>query len=123
MAAGRVGLSFDDVADLSMRMPEVEQQAHFDQPAYRVRGKILVTLRHDADGTPVAVLKPPLDEIHAATAADPSTYSLASSGWLMVRLPTADRDVVWELLAEAWLRIASKRLAAQHRDTIGPPRT
>jgi hypothetical protein len=97
----------------------VESHAHFDQPAYRLRGKILVTLRHEAGGGPVAVLKPPADEIAAVVAADPQTFGLASGGWLMVNLDRVDAAELRELLAETWLRIAPKRLAAQHRDALG----
>jgi hypothetical protein len=67
-----VGLSFDDVAAAALALPEVDAHDHFDQPAYRLRGKILVTLRHGDCGTPLAVLEPPAEEIAAVTAADPA---------------------------------------------------
>lgn len=111
-------MTFDDVALQASALPEVEERAHFDQPAYRLRGKILVTLRHDDAGRPVAVLKPPIDEIEAVVAADPATFELASSGWLVVQLHRVDPAEMSELLCETWLRLAPKRLAAQHRDTL-----
>lgn len=111
-------MTFDDVGRQAAALPEVEEQAHFDQPAYRLRGKILVTLRHGDAGQPVAVLKPPSDEIQAVVAQDPATFELASSGWLVVQLNRVDPDEMAELLAETWLRLAPKRLAAQHRDTL-----
>jgi hypothetical protein len=43
---------------------------------------------------------------------------LASGGWLMANLDRVDPDEFRELLAETWLRIAPKRLAAQHRDAL-----
>ena len=113
-------MTFDDVAALARALPEVEEQAHFDQPAYRLRGKILVTLRHDDAGQPVAVLKPPADEMAAVVAADPRTYVIASSGWLVVRLPDVEPDELRELLTETWLRLAPKRLAARYRDELLP---
>ncbi len=111
-------MSFDDVAAAALALPEVDANAHFDQPAYRLRGKILVTLRHEEGGAPVAVLKPPPEEIAAVTAADPATFTLASNGWLVVDLERVDPDELRELLVETWLRIAPKRLAAQHRDSV-----
>ena len=111
-------MTFDDVVGQVTALPEVESRAHFDQPAYRLRGKILVTLRHDAAGRPVAVLKPPVDEINAVLAADPTTFALASSGWLVVQLDRVDPDEMHELLAETWLKLAPKRLAAEHRQAL-----
>ncbi len=111
-------MTFDDVVGQVTALPEVESRAHFDQPAYRLRGKILVTLRHDPAGRPVAVLKPPVDEINAVLAADPTTFALASSGWLVVQLDRVDPDEMHELLAETWLKLAPKRLAAQHRQAL-----
>jgi hypothetical protein len=112
-------MTFAEVAAAAMALPEVDSHAHFDQPAYRLRGKILVTLRHDAAGVPVAVVKPPADEIAAVVAADPETFALASAGWLMVNLDRVDAGELRELLAETWLRIAPRRLAAQHRGALG----
>jgi len=109
-------MTFDDVVGQVMALPEVESQAHFDQPAYRLRGKILVMLRDDEAGRPVAVLKPPADEIDAILA-DPATFARASSGgWscsLTVSIPTR--------CASCWLRPGSsspKRPATQHRQTL-----
>jgi hypothetical protein len=112
-------MTFEDVAAAALALPEVESHAHFDQPAYRLRGKILVTLRRDAEGARVAVLKPPADEIAAVTAADPATFTMASAGWLVVDLDRVDPAELRELLAETWLRIAPKRLAARHRAALG----
>jgi hypothetical protein len=111
-------MTFDDAVGQVTALPEVESQAHFDQPPYRLRGKILVTLRDDEAGRPVAVLKPPADEIDAVLAADPATFQLAPSGWLVVQLDRVDPDEMRELLAETWLKLAPKRLATQHRQTL-----
>lgn len=54
------------------------------------------------------------EERLALTKSDPETFSVtahyANYPWVIVRLATVDPDELHELLIEAWLMVASKKL-------------
>jgi hypothetical protein len=99
----------------AMSLPETTEQPHFEAASFRVRGKIFATI--PPGGGRLRVLVDP-NERHALVAENPSAFEDVVWGqrvvddWIQVKLSDADREVVCELLTEAWRRRAPKRVIA-----------
>jgi hypothetical protein len=102
------------VRRLALSLPEATEEPHFDNISFRVGGKIFATVPPDEEYLHVFVDRA---EVAASVADDPSTYEELRWGkklaGLRVRLSTADRERVAELLEESWRRRAPKRLLDQ----------
>ena len=98
---------------LALALPAVEEKSHFEQPDFRVRGKIFASLSRD--GTR-ATLKLPPDVQTMVLDARPKVFSAAAgawgrSGWTYVQLARARVAELSALLAESWRLVAPRRLA------------
>jgi hypothetical protein len=98
---------------LAMALPAVEEKSHFEQPDFRVRGKIFAGLSRDGKrGT--LKLAP---EVQAMVLdAKPKVFSPAPgawgrSGWTHVHLARARLAELEALLAESWRLVAPRRLS------------
>ena len=95
----------------ALALPEAVEQETWGSPTFRVRKKIFVMF---AEEQREAWVKSTHDEQRALTFMDPETFFVppyvGPSGWVGVRLLTADRDEVRELITEAWRLTAPKRL-------------
>lgn len=119
--------TWDDVRRFAMAMPETVERRHFDDVAWRVRDKLFVWERplHRPDlealgdaaptGPIVAARVPGLDAKEALLAEDPGVYFTTPhfNGYpaILVRLPEIGVAELEELITEAWLCRAPKRLA------------
>ena len=97
---------------LALALPAVEEKSHFEQPDFRVGGKIFAGLSRDGThGTlklPYAVQAMVLD-------ANPKVFSPAPgawgrSGWTHVQLSRVRLAELETLLAESWRLVAPRRL-------------
>ncbi|GAB2979027.1 MmcQ/YjbR family DNA-binding protein [Saccharothrix stipae] len=121
---------WDDVHRIAAALPEVtERPSYDDRPAWRVKDKAfawdrplrkadLAALGPTApDGPVLAASVPDLGAKEALLADDPSVYFTTPhfDGYaaVLVRLDAIDVDELEELLTEAWLCRAPKRLAKQ----------
>ncbi len=105
-------LTPNDVRKLALSLPEAEEQAHFDKPSFRVRGKIFATLWEKEKR---AVLKLSHEEQDAFVRMQPDVFAVTPwghQGWTSVELARVDRALFEKLLGEAWRRIAPKRTVA-----------
>jgi hypothetical protein len=104
---------------MALSFPEVTEQDHHDMPSFRVQGKIFTTV---PDARHLHVM---LDAFvtHAVVGSHPD--ACAELWWgqrlsgVRVNLDHADRDLLADLLEDAWLRRAPKRL----RDAYKPKRS
>jgi len=98
---------------LALALPAVEEKSHFEQPDFRVRGKIFASLSRDGRrGT----LKLPPEVQAMVLDARPKVFSPAAgewgrSGWTYVQLSRARVAELSALLAESWRLVAPRRLA------------
>jgi hypothetical protein len=104
------------VGELALELPEVEEATSWGQPCFKVRGKTFVGLTSREKGAFWVKCDP--DERPLLVASRPQVYYLtphfeASPGYLLVRYQTAEVEDVRERLIDAWLPAAPKRLAAQ----------
>jgi hypothetical protein len=98
---------------LALAMPEATEGAHFGNADFRVKNKIFATL---GAGEGRAVLKLPVEEMHALIELDPNTFEgakgWAKSGWTKIALRNVSVAQLRELMDTAWREVAPKRLAA-----------
>ena len=92
-------------------LPETENGTSYGTPALKVRGKFMARLR---DEGAVLVVRCDLDEKPLLLEANPTTLFTTPHydgyGAVLVRLDTVQRDELRELLIDAWLLVAPKKL-------------
>lgn len=120
--------TWDDVREIAMALPETDERAG-DSPQWRVRDKLfawdrplrrgdLEALGDAAPGGPVLAARvPDLGVKDALLADDPTVYFTTPhfDGYpaILVRLDTIPVSELEELLVEAWLTRAPKRVARE----------
>jgi hypothetical protein len=119
--------TLDDVRSIAMGLPEVEERSTRGITEWRVRDKLvvwerplrkvdLVALGDDApNGTIVGVRVPDIGAQQALVASGPDAVFITPhfEGWpgVLVELEACPVDELRELIVEAWLVQAPKRLA------------
>ena len=107
-------VSFDDVRELALELPETEETTSYGTPAFKVRKKLFARMREEGD---VLVVKVEHDERAALIESEPDVYFLTphyeNYGFVLVRLDAVERDELHEILTESWRRAAPKRLVAE----------
>jgi hypothetical protein len=98
---------------LAMALPAVEEKSHFEQPDFRVCGKIFAGLSRDGKR---GNLKLPPEVQAMVLDAKPNVFSPAPgawgrSGWTYVQLSRVRLAELETLLVESWRLIAPRRLA------------
>jgi hypothetical protein len=108
-------LGWEDVSRVGLALPEVEEATSYGTPALRLRGKLLVRLRDDAE---TLALRVDPEERLALVHEQPDVFYVTPHyqdyPFVLVRLAAVDPEELEELLVEAWLLSAPKRLAAAH---------
>ena len=107
-------MRFDDARKLALALPEVEESSSYGRPAFKVRGKLVACRRQDDHR--VLVLRVDPAELELMLRARPETFFVtphyAGYPYVLVRLDEVGADELRELLTDAWLMQAPKRLAA-----------
>jgi hypothetical protein len=109
----RRGLTWDDVVRIGLELPEVEVGTAFGCPALRVRGAFMCRVREDGETLVVRCdpdERPFLIEAHEGVLFVTPGYR----NWplVLVALPRADEQLVRELVEDAWVERAPKRLVS-----------
>jgi hypothetical protein len=121
-------ISFDSIRQIALQLPEVEESTTYNDPAFRVRGKLFLHLDEDGD---ILHIRLGRDEKHAIAAADPERFFInprnPRSPKLATRLSTNDEKhlpELAELIEDAWRRYAPSRLVKSYgaaRAVPSPP--
>ena len=127
--------SWEDVERIALALPETEERPAYGNRAWRVRDKLFVWERPlrdkeveelgDAapDGPILAARVEDLGAKEAMLAEEPELYFATShfDGYpsVLVRLERIGEDDLEELIAEAWLSRAPKRLAQEFLEQRG----
>lgn len=94
-------VTYDTVRRMALTFPNVEEGTSYKTPALKVKGKLFVRWRTEADADTI-VLKMPLDQREELMAADPETYFITDHycnyPWVLVRLSKVHPDALHELL-------------------------
>jgi hypothetical protein len=105
--------SWDDVRDLALALPGVEETTSYGTPALKVNGKLLVRLKEDGETVALWVS---FEERLALVHEQPDVFFVTphyeNYPMVLVRLAAVDREELRELIVEAWLDRAPKRLIA-----------
>jgi hypothetical protein len=105
------GINYDDVRELALDLPAVEEGTSYGTPALKVRGKLMARLKEDGQ---TLVLRTTLADRARLLSAAPDVCYLTDHyvnyPWILIRLPQIDRAFLRELLAEAWRLAAPARL-------------
>jgi len=126
--------TWDDVRRIAMALPEVTERPSYDErPAWRVKDKAFAWDRplrkrdiedlgpNAPDGPVLAASVPDLGAKEALLADNPAVYFTTphfdGHASILIRLTHVDPDELAELLTEAWLSRAPKRLAKQYEAT------
>jgi hypothetical protein len=108
-----MGVTVDELRAFALSMPEAEEKSHFDNADFRVRNKIFVSLKEPERQ---ATVKLSLEDQDALIARADGAFSLpggwAKHGWTNIELDHADLADVEDLVIDAWLRVAPKKLHA-----------
>jgi hypothetical protein len=107
-------VTYDDVRDLGLTLPGVEESTSYGTPSLKVggkRGKMMVRLKEDGE---TLVVRCSRDERELLIDSDPDAFFLTDHyrdhDYVLVRLPAADRDLLDERLTEAWSMVAPAKL-------------
>ncbi len=120
IAAGR-GVTWRQLCELALSLPGVVQGTSYGTPALHVRKMLLVRLKED--GHTAVVRVEPTDR-DVLLQADPDAFLLTDHyvgyPFMLVRLAQVRKDLLSELLEQAWRKVAPKRLVAE-RPLSGSP--
>jgi hypothetical protein len=113
-------IEWSRVVELAQTLPEVEPGYSYGTPALKLRNKLIARLREDGE---TLVVRADVDDRHALIEAAPEKFFLTphyqAHPWVLVRLSRVEPDELRELLTEAWLLRAPKRLAARLEKSRG----
>jgi hypothetical protein len=107
-----VAVSSDEARSLALARPEAVELDHHGRPSFRVGGKIFATLWSEERMNVMLDEGGILTAIHRASDACEAVWwgkRLAAVG---VTLARADRELLEELLTDAWEQKAPKRLVS-----------
>jgi hypothetical protein len=106
-------VSFDEVREMALALPEVEEATWFGTPSFKVRGKSFCRLREDGDSL---VLMINLFERDLLLQAEPDAFYITDHyrdyPAVLARLSAVDPDQLRERLTDAWRIKAPKKVAA-----------
>ena len=105
--------SWDDVRELGLALPGVEEETSYGTPAMKVAGKLLVRLKEDGE---TLALRVSFEERLALVHEQPDVFFVTphyeNYPMVLVRLASVKREELRELIVEAWLDRAPRRLIA-----------
>ena len=108
-------MTFEEVREVALALPEVEESTSWGTPAFKVRRKMLCRLREEGD---VLVVRIDHADKEYLMSSQPRVYfSLPHyDGYpaVLVRLPAIERDELRRLLAASWRYMAPAKLVAGH---------
>lgn len=109
--------SFDDVREIGLSLPGVEESTSYGTPSLKVggrRGKMVARLREDGV---TLVVQCSREEREMLLESDPEAFTLTDHyvayDLILIRLGAADRDLLDERLTESWRLVAPDRLLAE----------
>ena len=100
-----------DLRAIALALPEAEERETWGHPTFRVRDKMFAAMAADGSSASIKATK----EAQAAlVGSDPEVFSIPAyvgvHGWVGVDLARMDGEELRELVIEAWLMTAPKRL-------------
>jgi hypothetical protein len=113
-------VTWEEVRQLALALPEVEESTSFGSPCFRVRGRPFAEVsRHEG----AVWTRCDREERPLLVASDPDAYRLTphferSPAHLLIWLEHVRHEELRERLVDAWLLVAPKRLAVAAADRL-----
>jgi hypothetical protein len=108
-------ISIETVRKLALALPDVEEGLSNLRPTFRVRGKLIARMHRDGESLLIKIDYLKRDILLNA---DPETFYVTDFyrcyPMVFVRLSGVSRDLLGDLLEEAWRIEAPKRLVKAH---------
>ena len=102
----------NEFRSLALSLPQTEEKETWNQPTFRVGGKIFAWLGKPNRPAGVKVLQEEREELLAS---DPEKFFMVAEDtkgpWMRLNLDIIDEDEMLELLTDAWRNVAPKRVA------------
>jgi hypothetical protein len=119
------GTTWSTLCKLATKLPGVEQGTSYGTPALHVRKKFLARLKEDGESVAIKI---DFSDRDVLLELDPAAFYLTDHyrpyPAMLVRLRQVRRDLLAQLLEQAWRLQAPKRLLAEAtRDRIAGPQT
>ena len=113
-------MTYDDVREIALAWPEVEDGTSYGTPALKVRKKLLVRLKEDNDS--LVVLSVPQDERAMLVESEPKVFYFTDHyrdyPTVLIRLSKAKRSTVEPFLRRRWRGLASKKAVKEFDATL-----
>jgi len=104
-------VTFDDLRNIALLWPEVEDGTSYGTPALKVRKKLLVRLREDGDSLVMPGV--PFEERDMLVESQPKVFYFTDHysdyPMVLIRLSKTKRTTVEPLLRRQWRALASKK--------------
>ena len=104
-------MTFEEIRQMALAMPGVEESTSYGTPALKVFGKMLA--RKHQDGVSI-VLRVSFDEREMLMEAEPETFYITDHyrnyPALLVRIATVDPGTLQRILEQTWRQVAPKKL-------------
>jgi hypothetical protein len=104
----------EDFRRIALSLPAACERETWGHPTFRVRDKMFAALAADGASASVKARK---TAQAALVASEPEVFSIPAyvgvHGWVGIALARVDPEELHELVTEAWLMTAPKRLARQ----------
>ena len=108
-------MTFEDVRQLALAWPGVEDGSSYGTPALKVRGKLLCRLKEDGE---TLVVRISFDERELLMGAEPETFFVTDHykgyPYVLIRLSRADKATVERFIERYWRDRAPKKVLAAH---------
>lgn len=109
-------MTWEEVREIALSFPGVEEGTAYGTPAFRVRGKFLTRLR--AEDASLVLLEVNSDEREHLITAEPGTFHYtphyANYPAILARLETVHPGSLRNLLERRWRAVAPKKLIKAH---------
>jgi hypothetical protein len=107
-------ITANELRELALSLPEVEERETWGEATFRVRDRIFVMLSPDEHSAGLRTSKLEQD---ALVGSQPETFDVSAYtgrfGWVTARLETADPEEMRELVIDCWRRTAPKRVVSR----------
>ncbi|HZI11655.1 MAG TPA: MmcQ/YjbR family DNA-binding protein [Myxococcus sp.] len=115
------GVTFEQVRELLLALPGMEEGTSFGTPAFRVRKQFIARFHEDGESL---VLKVDPEAREVLTRAEPESCYITAHyegypSYMLVRLAKVRRELLEKLLEDSWRMSASKRQLAEREQSGG----
>lgn len=110
-------MNYDEVRQMAMAFPGVEEHLAFGRPTLRVGQKFLACIAKIDEDTLCLKINNDMQRdilIEARPEVFYNTPHYADFGSVLIRLPVVDPEELRDLIEDAWRKLASKRMVAKY---------